>query len=184
MRNSTKTVAIVAGVAAISVLAWQGMAQQAEKPVAPKAGYAATLTNAADEAVGTVEITAAPKGILMNVSIDKMEPGWHAIHFHGVGDCADHGDHFKKSGPHASREGEAHGYFSEAGPHQGDFPNFYVHSDGTAKFQHFSANVKGDDLLDDNGTAVLIHAKPDDYISQPAGDAGDRLACGRIEAVK
>lgn len=184
MRKNVRIALAAAAVAAITAVAWQGMAQEAEKPQAPKAGYAATLKNADNEDIGTVELTAAPKGLLMNVSIDRMAPGWHAIHLHGVGDCADHAEHFKKSGGHASREGEAHGYFNDAGPHQGDFPNFYVNADGTAKFQHFSANVKGEDLLDENGTAVLIHANPDDYISQPAGDAGDRLACGTIAAVK
>ena len=131
--------------------------------------------------VGQAKLTPATKGIILNVELHDFAPGWHALHFHGQGVCDDHHDHFAKSGGHAAREGEEHGYLSPKGPHMGDLPNFFVHDDGTAKIQVYTENAKLDELIDADGAAILIHADPDDYTTQPAGNAGKRLACGVIK---
>lgn len=173
-------IAGVAVVAAIAVYAINGQAQDAAKVETPKPGFTVALKGHDEAAVGTADITATPKGVLLSVNIDKMAPGWHAIHFHGVGDCSDHTDHFKKSGGHAAAEGQEHGYFAATGPHAGDLTNFYVHADGTAKFVQYSTDMTAQMLDDADGTALVIHANPDDYVSAPAGNAGDRLGCGVI----
>jgi Cu-Zn family superoxide dismutase len=175
MKASTFALALLAATALPAA------AQDAVSPVVPKPGHAATLQNAEGRNIGTVKVTGAPKGVLVSVDASNLPSGWHAFHFHKTGDCDDHADHFKKSGPHAAREGEEHGFFSEKGPHLGDFANFFVGADGSAKFEQFSQNVKAEDLMDADGTAAMIHASPDDYASQPAGDAGERLACGVIQ---
>lgn len=182
MKRSKTTMVALAVVLGSWAMAWHATAEST--PVAPAAGYTAALKNDQGEDVGTVSFTDAPKGLLMNVSIDKMAPGWHAIHLHGKGDCSDMTDHFKMSGGHMAREGEEHGFFNPKGPHAGDFANFFVGGDGKAKFEQYSTNVRAADLPDADGTAVIIHAKPDDYMSQPAGDAGERLACGVVAAAK
>ena len=173
-----KTVALP--LAAMMLLAMPALAQDAAPPQAPKPGYNATLQNADGRNIGMVKVTAAPKGLVVSVDATNLPSGWHAFHFHQAGNCDDHADHFKKSGSHAAREGEEHGFYAANGPHLGDFANFYVGSDGSAKFEQYSQNVTEADLLDADGTAVMIHADPDDYISQPSGAAGDRLACGVI----
>lgn len=147
---------------------------------APAAALSATMLDAKGAMIGNARITETPKGILLDVELTGMAPGWHAMHIHAVGTCDDHEDHFKASASHMADEGEEHGYLSAKGPHNGDLPNFFVHSDGTAKVQFYSVETNVAALTDADGSALLIHANLDDYKTQPTGDAGDRLACGVI----
>ena len=74
-----------------------------------------------------------------------------------------------------------HGLLNPDGVHDGDLPNIYAAADGTAKAEIFTTLVELETLLDDDGSAVVIHAQPDDHLTQPIGGAGDRVACGVIE---
>lgn len=150
---------------------------------APKPEYSIALHGQDETMVGGALISKAPKGLFLMVDIYNLPEGWHSIHFHGKGDCSDHADHFKKSGGHAAKEGQEHGFFSENGPHSGDLPNFYVGKDHRAKFHVYTTDMTLEQLTDEDGTALIIHEKADDYASQPAGDAGDRLACGVVTAI-
>lgn len=144
-------------------------------------GLHAKLINADGKNVGTAQFESVAKGMLVSVSVEGLSSGWHGVHFHGNGDCSDHADHFKKSGGHMSKEGEAHGYRDAKGPHEGDLPNMWVGKDGTGKADYFVAGLSAQDIQDKDGSALMIHAGPDDYKSQPAGNSGDRVACGIIE---
>lgn len=136
--------------------------------------------------IGTATLIATPTGLLIEAELTGLPPGAHAFHIHQTGRC-DAADGFKSAGPHYSSEKREHGYKVEGGPHTGDMPNQFVHADGTLHIHLFSPNVSlsnGDGaLLDSDGSALIVHAKADDYKSQPAGDAGDRIACAVIEQV-
>lgn len=139
------------------------------------------LVNDSGKEVGTASFRAAAEdGVLISVDVNGMTPGWHGVHIHGVGDCSDHADHFKKSGGHLAEGDEQHGYFTAGGPHEGDLPNMWIAADGTGKADFFSEELEMEDLMDKDGSALMIHAGPDDYAGQPAGNSGERVACGVI----
>lgn len=136
--------------------------------------------------IGKLVLTDGPTGVLLHLTATGLTPGWHAMHFHAVGDCSDAG--FQKSGGHINHADHkmAHGLLNPEGPDFGDLPNFYVAADGTANAEAFSALVKlgggsdRPDLTDADGSALVIHASPDDYRTQPIGGAGARVACAVI----
>ena len=102
------------------------------------------------------------------------------MHLHRVGTCADPGS-FTASQGHIAPDGMPHGFLNPDGHHPGDLPNLVVGADGTAHVELFNTFVSVSDgaapLLDPDGTALIIHADPDDHLSQPIGGAGARVAC-------
>lgn len=141
------------------------------------------LYNNAGEQIGTVQVTDAPKGVLLRVEASKLAPGWHGVHIHARGDCSDKG--FATAGPHV-HAGDAkavHGLLVENANEPGDLPNIHVGSDGVLKADLFTGlmSVSGRDgrpaLKDADGSALIIHEHADDYQSQPIGGAGARVAC-------
>lgn len=147
-----------------------------------------TFKNSEQADIGTADLAEGPEGVVIRVNVEGLTPGWHGIHFHGVGDCSD--EPFKKSGSHVTHEEELppHGLLNPEGPDDGDLPNLYVAEDGTGQAEMFSERVTltGEDddrahLLDADGSALVIHVNPDDHMSQPIGGAGDRIACAVIE---
>jgi superoxide dismutase, Cu-Zn family len=140
------------------------------------------LKDAQGKSVGTAVLSSQKTGVLMKVSLHDLPPGVHAIHFHGKAQC-DPPD-FKSAGPHFNPDGKKHGLENPEGHHAGDHANFTVGTDGKANLKTGSKDVNlGDDshsLFSNGGTAVVIHAKADDQKTDPAGNAGDRIACGVI----
>ncbi|WP_233356134.1 superoxide dismutase family protein [Henriciella aquimarina] len=132
--------------------------------------------------IGTANLIEGPNGIVMEVNIEagSLETGWHAIHLHQTGDCSDTGE-YKASGGHIGKIEGGHGLLNPDGPEAGDLPNLYVAADGSANFETFSNIVKMSQILDDDGSAVIIHEGRDDHMSQPIGGAGSRVACAVIE---
>jgi|SRR5262245_3630251 len=129
--------------------------------------------------VGTVTVTETPHGLLLRGAVEGLPPGTHAIHFHETGKCE---PPFSSAGGHFNPAQKAHGILSPGGPHGGDLPNLVVPASGKLDFELFAPGLSlrsgPGAVLDADGTAVVIHAKADDYTSQPAGDSGDRIACG------
>ena len=134
--------------------------------------------------IGRATLTAGGKGVLIEMEISGLpKDTWVAFHAHEMGRC-DPKDGFESAGKHFAGEDEnaEHGFLASNGPHAGDMPNQYVPADGTLRAQVFNSAVTlegGETAI--KGRALMIHAKADDYESQPAGDAGDRLACAVIE---
>jgi len=139
----------------------------------------ALLKDADGRDVGKVTLIAVPSGVLLAVDLTDMPPGDHGFHIHGIGKCV--APYFKSAGGHFNPEEDQHGILNEAGPHAGDMPNIHVPASGKLKVEVLNQSVNlGMGLLAGNGTAIVIHEGADDYISNPAGDAGPRIACGVI----
>lgn len=132
--------------------------------------------------IGDLTLMAAPAGALLEIEIapGALSAGKHGLHFHETADCSDVGQ-YKKSGSHAGHAEDKHGLLNPNGPEPGDLPNLVVAADGSAKVELFTGLIKLDQLKDENGSALIIHAKPDDHTSQPIGGAGDRIACAAIK---
>jgi Cu-Zn family superoxide dismutase len=141
----------------------------------------AELRNDQGKQVGTATLEETPHGVLMTVDLEGLPAGTHAFHIHEIGKCE---PPFKSAGGHFNPTHKQHGIRNPAGMHAGDLPNIYVPESGKLKFDVFATAVtlgKGENsLLDADGSSLVIHAGPDDYKSDPAGDAGARLACGVI----
>ena len=161
---------------AAALLAAAGLAEADESII--EAGF---IDNGG-ERVGSATLTQGPHGVLVRIELDGLPPGAKAIHLHRTGTCHDHAEGFKASGSHVNPDGVPHGLLNPDGPGAGDFPNFYVHETGYAWAEFFNARVSldgstGEHLLDDDGSALVIHEGPDDHMSQPIGGAGARIAC-------
>lgn len=152
-------------------------------PVAAHAEDArATFLDRNGQEAGTATLTATPGGVMIGAEVTGLPPGqWVAFHIHETGSC-DHATGHDSAGGHFNPSDAPHGVLSEGGPHAGDMPNIWVDAEGTARAQVFNPLVtlaEGDNAV--KGRALMIHAGPDDYQTQPTGGAGDRLACAVIE---
>ena len=144
------------------------------------ASVTADLKNAAGQTVGAVIATEAPKGVLLKVEIKGVSPGWHGLHFHEKADCSK--SDFTSAGAHVHGPATAvHGLLNPAANDLGDLPNIHAGSDGVASAEVFTTLVTMKGLRDADGSAVVVHANPDDYIAQPIGGAGPRVACAEIK---
>lgn len=143
----------------------------------------AQLMNAAGETVGSVTLTQVPAGgVHLDIEVSGLEPGVHAIHIHQTGRCE---PDFGAAGDHFAPHGNAHGWKSDDGAHAGDMLNLHVPDSGSLRTERVAplASLRDGDtasLFDQDGSAIIVHAGADDYISQPSGDAGDRVACGVV----
>ncbi|WP_163265283.1 superoxide dismutase family protein [Chelativorans alearense] len=145
----------------------------------------ANMIDPEEREVGTVTFNETASGMVhIVVEMTDLPPGPHGFHVHETGTC-NVGDGFASAGGHYAGDRE-HGVLSEGGPHPGDLPNVNVGQDGVLRVEFFTDRVSVSEdgenpLQDDDGSAVVVHADPDDYGSQPSGEAGDRIACGVIE---
>jgi Cu-Zn family superoxide dismutase len=110
-----------------------------------------------------------------------MSPGAYGAHLHAVGRC-DAPD-FESAGPHWNPTGQMHGKDNPKGMHKGDLPNLMVGADGRGSFEYTIPNAGLSGMLpnraiDADGASVVVHAKSDDYRTDPSGNSGGRVACG------
>jgi len=139
----------------------------------------ADLKTVDGKAIGTVTFVETPKGVLITVSLKGAPQGVHAFHVHEVGKCE---PPFKSAGAHFNPEHKKHGFIA-AGPHAGDMPNLHIPASGALDQEILNSNLflsGKNSLFDADGAAVVLHAGIDDYKTDPAGNAGDRFACGVI----
>ena len=141
----------------------------------------AELINAQGDEIGVASILERPEGIVVRLEVHDLPEGLHAFHIHETGKCE--GD-FKSAGGHFNPFNTKHGLKNAEGPHSGDMQNIYVGPDGTALVEVNAPLVtlapRVNSLIKADGTAFVIHEGPDDYVSDPSGAAGARIACGVI----
>ena len=132
--------------------------------------------------VGTATLRETASGVLVKVDFSNVSPGPHALHVHTTGKCE--APMFTTAGGHFAPGGTKHGLLAAGGPHAGDLPNAYVGADGKLSLEVLVPNVTLADgprsLMDADGSALVLHATADDYLTDPAGNAGGRIACGVI----
>ncbi|MBK4723296.1 superoxide dismutase family protein [Azospirillum sp. YIM DDC1] len=180
--------ALVAATAVIC-LAAPALAQTANQGrtalPAPPAGQAlaqAGLVDAAGQTIGTAAFIQTPSGVLIQLRLDKIPPGVHGLHIHENARCQP--PDFQSAGGHFNPGGRSHGLLDQGGPHAGDLPNVAASQNGQVWADILTDRVTlgtgTDSLFGGNGTALVLHATPDDYRTDPAGAAGGRVACGPI----
>ncbi len=147
----------------------------------------ADIIDSKGRSLGHAELKQTPNGVLITLELTIPGKQERAFHIHEVGVC-DAPD-FASAGGHFNPRGLAHGLKSGHGHHAGDMPNLFFPESGELKQQIFNSQVSliaGEDgyLLDEDGSSFIIHAGPDDYATDPSGEAGGRIACGVITATK
>jgi Cu-Zn family superoxide dismutase len=180
-----KSFGIATAMLAASLASAQAQSQMA--PTAAQTAPQATLAKAilkdkSGKDVGEANLIPSKGGVLIRMTLKGVEPGQHAFHIHAVGKCE---APFTSAGPHFNPAGHKHGLEAPEGAHAGDMPNLHVPQSGDLTIEVLNAAVtlaKGqpNSLFDADGSALVIHAKPDDNKTDPAGDAGDRIVCGVV----
>lgn len=165
----------VLGAVCLSVTAWA----VGERAVAP-------LRDAEGKVLGMAVFVQESQGVRISVTVKGLSPGEHGIHIHSVGQCEPLD--FLSAGPHFNPTNRKHGLTNPEGPHAGDLPNLVVGEDGSAVYEQMTDRVTltpGElSLFDEDGSSVIIHAGPDDQMTDPAGNSGARLLCGVINPMK
>lgn len=193
---------IVAGLVSLPLVAFAQSPSPSHSPemhaqmhgqhAAPRAAVGATaqttLTNGEGASAGAATFRQGPTGVVIRIEATGLTPGWHGLHLHAVGQCQ--GPGFQSAGAHVQHGAEAkpHGLLNADGDDAGDLPNLYADAAGNAFAEVFTTTAAlveggpGQFLLDADGSSLMIHAQADDYVSQPIGGSGARVACGVITA--
>nr|WP_303682690.1 superoxide dismutase family protein [Brevundimonas naejangsanensis] len=145
------------------------------------------IINGQGAEAGKATLTQGATGLLIKVEATGLAPGWHGIHIHATGQCE---APFTSAGAHINHGDpkQPHGLLNADGPDDGDLPNVFADAKGAVSAEVFTTRARladagpGQWLLDDDGSALVIHANADDHSSQPIGGAGDRVACAVIKA--
>jgi Cu-Zn family superoxide dismutase len=164
------------------VMILAGAAYGASHPKGTESAQAEIL-NSTGKKIGTATLIETKGGVQISVSAQGLPPGVHGMHIHEKGSCE--GPDFKSAGGHFNPGKKSHGLKSPQGHHAGDLNNITVGSDGSVKEEIVVRDVtlrpnEQNSLMKAGGTALVIHEKADDEKSDPAGNAGGRIACGAI----
>ncbi|MCM2531195.1 superoxide dismutase family protein [Neobacillus pocheonensis] len=144
------------------------------------------MYNAVGDSLGKINLDEQASGVKIGVNLTGLSPGIHAIHIHENGTCT--APDFKSAGNHFNPENKEHGLLNPKGAHAGDLPNIIIEDDGSVKADLMAPNVTlkngKKSLFTKKGTSIVINQGKDDGMSQPAGNSGERIACGEISSNK
>ena len=150
----------------------------------PAADTAATadLRNASGASVGTATMTQVGNVVRIVLEAKGLTPGLHGVHIHAVGKCEP--PDFTSAGAHFNPGSKQHGALNTQGSHAGDLPNLNVGPDGTGRLETATEQITlgsgGTSVWDADGSALVVHAAPDDFKTDPTGNSGARVACGVV----
>ena len=145
----------------------------------PRGGTPMTLINASGQSIGSVRAWQTAGGVTFRIDAAGLPHGIHGIHVHPIGRC-DPPD-FSTAGTHWNPTDREHGINNPKGPHAGDMPNVTVAANGVLQDAVTLPKATMAQLLDADGASIMIHAGADDYVSQPAGKSGAKIACAVIQ---
>jgi len=172
---------LATGLIALALAGCAGLGKKSPAKL-PEPDAVAQLTDARGIDRGRVDIFKDTSGLRLELVARGFAAGTYGMHVHGVGLCE--GPKYTSAGPHWNPTGAQHGRDNPMGAHHGDMPNLVVEPDtiGRATLHLVGTRLSGEGgLLDADGAAFVIHAKPDDYRTDPSGNSGDRIACGVIK---
>lgn len=160
--------------AAISLLSTPALAQES--------GATAVMKDLSGVTLGTLTLTPMEGGIQISGELTGVPNGEHGLHIHQTGTC-DPAAKFELAGAHFEPGMLKHGMDNPDGPHAGDLMNVEADDDGkaTVEMHSMSVTLTPESLLDADGSAIVLHANGDDYMTDPSGNSGDRIACAVIE---
>jgi Cu-Zn family superoxide dismutase len=141
-----------------------------------------TIINRQGQPIGTAYLTQDTVGVRVRAEVSGLTPGEHGFHIHSRGACDS--PEFKSAGPHYQPENRSHGFLDPQGPHAGDLPMLHADAQGNVGDYDFTTawvRLSRESLLNPEGTALVIHAQPDNYLT--GGSSGPRIACGVISPV-
>ena len=147
--------------------------------VEPQGGAPMPLIGSSGQTIGTVRAWQTAGGVSFRIDARELPHGVHGIHVHPIGRC-DPPD-FSTAGTHWNPSGREHGMNNPMGPHDGDMPNITVAANGVVQETVVLPKASMGQLLDADGSSIMIHANADDYVSQPAGNSGAKIACAIIQ---
>jgi Cu-Zn family superoxide dismutase len=158
-----------------------GRGNSAPSPIQEGITARAEMRDAQGRALGVMTLSQTPLGVLITGDLTGVPGGVHGLHFHDVGRCD---PPFTSAGGHFNPTQRAHGFRNRAGYHAGDLTSFPAPPTGSVRVDQFSREVTlgtgPTSLLDGDGSSLVVHASPDDYATDPAGNSGERIACGVI----
>jgi len=172
-RIGAEAAVVVVGFAACAVL-----------PTGRTIGATATseLQNGEGRTVGTALLTQINAGVRIVVEVRGLSPGTKAVHIHETGRCEPPA--FSSAGGHFNPEGRQHGLLNPRGPHAGDLPNITIDAEGSGRLEtttdRITLGAGSASLFDGDGSAIVVHGSPDDFMTDPTGNSGARIACGAI----
>jgi superoxide dismutase, Cu-Zn family len=137
----------------------------------------ATMVDVTGKSVGTVRVRDVANGLIISGQFQNLTGSEHALHIHSVGLCE--GPKFATAKGHWNPVMRQHGLHNPKGAHKGDMPNLRL-TNGQGALTGFVGGVTMADLLDADGASFILHAGPDDNLTDPAGNSGDRIACGAL----
>ena len=174
---------VLIGTTALAMFALAGCDDKSMETGTPLAGGAhavAILKTAAGADVGRVSASEVAGGLRFTIDAKTLPRGTHGTHVHAVGQCT--GPDFASAGGHWNPTGMKHGSMNPQGPHEGDLPNLIIGTDGRGTIGITIPGATMAGRMDADGSAFVVHAGPDDMMTDPAGNSGGRIACGVFQA--
>lgn len=180
--TALRLAALVAAALSTSACGLIGGGGRGDGPAPRGTSRTVSFVNAQGQPAGTATLTTVEGGIFISAQLRNLPEGTHGFHVHQTGSCQ--APSFESAGGHLNPTSREHGFLNPRGEHAGDLPNITIRSDGTAAADAVARGLVlgsgANGLLDDDGSALVVHAGVDDYRTEPSGNSGPRIACAIV----